>query len=137
MDTRLSDSGLKARDLGFGYRHAPVLQGINLELQRGECVTLLGKNGAGKSTLLRLLLGFLRARQGDVTIDGHPITTLSRLQLAQQLAYVPQSHQPPFPYSVQEVVMLGRLPHHGLFGKPGKDQAGGQGHGGHAQHDFC
>lgn len=121
MNTTLPDRGLKALDLGFGYRHTPVLKGINLELQRGECVALLGKNGAGKSTLLRLLLGFIRAQQGEVTIDGSPLATLSRLQLAQQLAYVPQSHQPPFPYSAQEVIMLGRLPHHGLFGKPTRD----------------
>lgn len=121
MEASHQGTGLKARDLHFSYRHAPVLHGVNLELQRGECIALLGKNGAGKSTLLRLLLGFIRAQRGEVTIDGNPIAALSRLQLAQSIAYVPQSHQPPFPYSTHEVIMLGRLPHHGLFGKPSRE----------------
>ncbi|MFC3609209.1 ABC transporter ATP-binding protein [Stutzerimonas tarimensis] len=96
-----------------------ILDGVDLALAPGEILALLGANGAGKTTLLRCLLGLLRPHGGTVSLDGTPLATLSRRALARRIAYVPQAHVAPFPYSVREVVGLGRLPHHGPFAAPG------------------
>jgi len=110
---------LAAHDIRFGYQRRPVLTGASLELDAGELVCLLGINGAGKSTLLRIMLGLQRPEHGLVTLDGAPLTNWSRRQLAQLVAYVPQVHIAPFPYTVAQVALLGRLPANGLFRAPG------------------
>jgi iron complex transport system ATP-binding protein len=109
---------IEARDIHFAYRGRQVLAGASLSLAPGELVCLLGANGAGKSTLLKVLLGLLRAQRGEVSIDGRPLAGVGRRQLAQLVAYVPQVHAAPFPYSVREVVLMGRLPATGLLRAP-------------------
>lgn len=109
---------LQASRLTFAYHNQPVLDGINVSLAPGEIVCLLGCNGAGKSTLLRLLLGLISPSQGEIHLGGQALNQYSRPQLARLLAYVPQCHQPPFPYPSEQVVMLGRLPHGHLLKSP-------------------
>lgn len=109
---------LTARALVFSRAHGTILDGVDLAFSRGEIVALLGANGAGKTTLLRCLLGLLPPRQGEVLLGDTPVAKLSRRQLAGRLAYVPQAHAAPFPFTVQEVVLLGRLPHHGPLSAP-------------------
>lgn len=110
---------LAAKDLHFGYRRHPVISGASLALEAGELVCLLGVNGAGKSTLLKMLLGLQRPDRGSVTFDGEPLAALSRRHLARMIAYVPQVHAAPFPYTVRQVTLLGRIPAAGLFTAPG------------------
>lgn len=105
-------------DLHFSRGARSVLGGVTLGFGAGEIVALLGANGAGKSTLFRLLLGFLAPRRGEVRLDGAPLSTLSQRDIARRIAYVPQGHVTPFPYSVREVVTLGRLPQTGLVRAP-------------------
>jgi iron complex transport system ATP-binding protein len=107
---------LEASDLRFSYRRREVIAGVDLRLQPGEVVALLGANGAGKSTLLKLLLGLLKPAAGSVSLGGKPLATWSRKALARELAYVPQVHVTPFPYTVAQVAGLGRLAHRGLLG---------------------
>ena len=116
----VSQPVLSARGAAFAYGRAAVLSGVDLDLCEGEVLALLGANGAGKSTLLRVLMGFERPAFGDVLVDGAPIDSLSRRKLSQRLAYVPQAHHAPFPYTVREVVTLGRMAHTGMFCAPGR-----------------
>jgi len=111
---------LNACDIHYSYRGHPVLNGVNLSLQTGEIVSLLGANGAGKSTLLRLLMGFTAPHKGKVLLNGKELRSYPRRQLAQLIAYVPQVHVTPFPYLVREVAMLGRLSFTGLNRAPSK-----------------
>ncbi len=111
---------LRAHDLSFSYRQQPVLDGVALTLAPGEVLALLGGNGAGKSTLLRLLLGLLRPARGQVRLGERPLADWPRRALARELAYVPQLHHAPFPYLARDVVLLGRLAHHGLLRAPGR-----------------
>lgn len=67
---------LKISALVSGYGRLPALQGVDVEVHRGELVTIIGSNGAGKSTLLRTISGLLRVMAGTVTFDGHDITNL-------------------------------------------------------------
>lgn len=98
---------LAARSVVAGYSARDVLQGVDLSLGPGLCA-LIGPNGAGKSTLVRVLSGLLRPRAGSVVLDGADIGTLPRAAIARRIAVVPQVFDTLFPFTVREVVMLGR-----------------------------
>lgn len=110
---------LEARDLVIGYGAVPVGSGLHVDLRAGEILCLLGPNGCGKTTLFRTLLGLLPALGGTVLLGGRPITAQSRAEIAQQVAYVPQAHAPPFPFEAVDVVLMGRTARLGPFGHPG------------------
>ena len=84
-------------------------------MPRAGIVGILGPNGSGKTTLLRLLAGTRQPQRGSVTLDGAPLTRLSRAALARRMAVVPQETQLAFDYTVSEVAMMGRYPHLGAF----------------------
>ena len=112
---------LDIRDYSFSFGQEPLLRDLSLSVDAGEIVCLLGPNGVGKTTLLDCVLGFHRNFSGSVTLCGKDILSYSRPQLAAKIAYVPQLHKPSFPYTVREVVLMGRTAHAGLFGAPGKE----------------
>jgi manganese/iron transport system ATP-binding protein len=93
-----------------------VLHDVDLQVARGELVSLIGPNGAGKTTLLRAIQGLIRPAVGQVLVDGAP-TRPGRARIG----YVPQRHEFAwdFPISVEEVVMTGRTGRIGLFRRPG------------------
>jgi iron complex transport system ATP-binding protein len=105
-------------NLEFGYKKHKVFQGISLDLYRGQVLSLVGPNGAGKTTLLKCIDHLLVPGGGEIIIEGRNITSLSRLELARSIAYVPQASPSQFPITVFDAVMLGRKPY--LNWKPGK-----------------
>ena len=109
---------LELRELSCGYRATPVLRGVSFTVEPGETLCLLGPNGVGKTTLLRTVLGLLKPLAGEVRVDGRSLSGRSRRETARLLAYVPQAHTPPFPFSVFDVVLAGRTAHVGLFATP-------------------
>jgi iron complex transport system ATP-binding protein len=100
-----------------------VLRGIDLVARSGEVVAIVGPNGAGKSTLLRALAGLLPPHEGRVTLDGHEIASLDRAQVARRIAVVPQVFDTLFPFTVREIVALGRTPWLGPLGTLRRDDA--------------
>jgi len=106
---------LRAADLTFGYGDTPVVRGVSLEVPAGGFVGIIGPNGSGKTTLLRLLAGTRRPQHGSVHLDGVPLGSLERGEIARRMAVVPQETQLAFEYSVLEVVLMGRYPHLGAF----------------------
>ena len=110
-----------AQGLGFGYGSRVVGRGVNLEVRPHEVLCLLGPNGSGKTTLFKTMLGLLPPQAGEVRLDGTPIATLTRAQIAQRVAYVPQAHAAHFPFSVIDMVLMGRTAHLGLFAQPGEE----------------
>ena len=109
---------LAAQDLAFGYPGRRIGSGVTLELARREVLCLLGPNGSGKTTLFKTLLGLLPAQGGSVLINGVDAGTLTRAAVARQISYVPQAHGAFFPFTVREIVLMGRVAHIGLFAAP-------------------
>ena len=72
-----TESALRIAGLRAGYGQTPILQGIDLDLKRGEIVSLIGRNGVGKTTILRCLMGQLPAAQGRIDFEGRDITRLA------------------------------------------------------------
>jgi branched-chain amino acid transport system ATP-binding protein len=99
----LSIEGLKS-----GYGHVPVLHGIDLHVDAGEVVTLVGANGSGKSTLLKTVVGLVKARSGSVRFDGRDITRTSpEAAVRSGIALVPEGRMLFGPLTVDENLRLG------------------------------
>ncbi len=99
---------LELRSLAIGYGQHRVLDDINLTLERGEIVTLLGANGAGKSTLAKAVSGLLRPQAGSILLDGAPIEALSPAErLRAGIAHVPEGRQVFAGMTVAENLALG------------------------------
>lgn len=99
---------------------APIIEGLSMQLYPGEMLGVLGPNGAGKSTLIKLLARTLAPLTGAVLLGGRPLTAFGRFELAREVAVVEQSPATPAGFTVREVVTMGRAPHLGLFGAPGR-----------------
>ncbi|GBQ86088.1 ABC transporter ATP-binding protein [Asaia krungthepensis] len=106
---------LRLEKLGFTRQGRVILRDLSLSFAPGQLVCLMGANGAGKTTLLRLILGLLRASDGEIMLDGRAVHDFGRRDLARILAYVPQNRETPPPYSVDQIVAMGRLPYKGLM----------------------
>jgi iron complex transport system ATP-binding protein len=111
---------LEAKQLDFGYREKRVGSGVSLALEAGEVLCLLGPNGSGKTTLFKTLLGLLPAQGGEVRIDDVDLRARARDEVARLVSYVPQAHAAFFPFTVEEVVLMGRTAHLGLFSSPSR-----------------
>jgi iron complex transport system ATP-binding protein len=105
-------------DLDFNYGGNLVLRNITLQAPKGKFTALLGKNGSGKSTLLKLMAGLLQAQKGRITVLGKDLSGLSLSERAKRIGYLPQFHNPIFPFTVEEVVLTGRASY--VFALPGK-----------------
>lgn len=108
---------LEIRNLACGYEKRPVLHRVSFTVCTGEICCLLGPNGVGKTTLFKTILGLLKPMEGQILIDGEDTAHWTAAKLARHLAYVSQEHQPPFPYQVKDVVIMGRISRAGYTGK--------------------
>jgi cobalamin transport system ATP-binding protein len=107
---------LSCERVSFAYDAVEIVSAISCEILAGEIVGLLGPNGSGKSTLVRLMCGVRVPRAGRVTYDGRDLQTYGRDELARAIAVVPQETAIELPFSVLEVVLMGRSPYLGKFG---------------------
>jgi iron complex transport system ATP-binding protein len=111
---------LRASDVTYSYpsrrgERPLVVRNVGVEVARGSLTGLLGPNGCGKTTLLKLLAGVLTPNAGQISLDGQPMTGLTRREVARRVAVVPQETHPAFDYTVMEMVLMGRHPHLGAF----------------------
>jgi ABC-type Mn2+/Zn2+ transport system ATPase subunit len=116
----LSELAVELREVSVRLSGRTVLEAISLGVGRGTFLGIVGPNGAGKTTLLRVILGLLRADQGEVFVFGEPS------RRARSVGYVPQRSQAEmrFPVSALDVVLMGRYGRLGLFRRPGdRDRA--------------
>lgn len=101
---------LKVQELSFQYGSRLVLEDMHFEAPYGHCVAILGNNGAGKSTLIKCLNRILPPRSGQVLLDERDLCSMSRTNVAKEMAYVAQ-HSETSRFTVFDAVMLGRKPY--------------------------
>jgi iron complex transport system ATP-binding protein len=101
-------------NISFGYEPAvPVVRDVSLTVRPGEFLSLVGPNGSGKTTLLRLLDRIFIPNRGTILLGGQPFAKFSRRAIARRIAFVPQDNSIQFPFTVAEIVLMGRSPHTG------------------------
>jgi iron complex transport system ATP-binding protein len=103
---------IEIRDLRFAYGERVVLDSLSLAVFKGEMVAVVGPNGSGKTTLLKTLSGVLTGA-GEIHLGGKNIRAFNKKELSRIVAVVPQESQVHFPYTVTEVVLMGRASRHG------------------------
>jgi iron complex transport system ATP-binding protein len=112
---------LKASGISIGYSNKKentlISADINLSLEKGKLISLIGANGIGKSTLLRTLTGIQKTLSGTVLLNGQDIHKLDSLTLAQNLSVVLTEKLPPSNLTVFELIALGRQPYTNWIGK--------------------
>ncbi len=118
----MAESIISLKDICVHLGEKDVLHNINLDIEEGAFVGLIGPNGGGKTTLLKVVLGLMEPTRGRVRIYGHPPSELARA--GHSVGYVPQRSYVDlhFPVSVLDVVLMGTYGRVGLFGKPGKKE---------------
>lgn len=99
------------RNAGMRYGARDVLSSVTLELGAGDLTCIVGPNGAGKSTLLSIMAGLRDGHTGDCSYKGRDIRKWPRRSFARAVAFVPQSLTLEFPYTAEQVVLMGRAPH--------------------------
>lgn len=104
---------LTVNGVSYSYGNLKALDGITIEVNDGEIVSLVGPNGAGKSTLLKCIDRILKPQQGAVFLDGKDTAKASSRELSSMMSYVPQSNVEVFPFTVFDIVLMGRRPHIG------------------------
>ena len=104
---------VKTEDLWGGYVANTVIRGVSLEINKGDFLGIIGPNGSGKSTLMKLMTRVLSPDKGRTLLEGRDVQELKLKDLAQKIAFVPQDTFISFPFTVEETVLLGRIPHLG------------------------
>ncbi len=110
---------LQGTDLSLQLGGRCVVKQVSATLHHGQWVAIVGPNGAGKSSLLSLLAGLRKPGQGVVHLQGRPLSAWPAAQRARALAWLAQQGEAEGDMAARDVVLLGRLPHHGLMGAPG------------------
>jgi len=100
----------------FHYHDGPwVLEDLSCNFSTEDFWGVIGPNGSGKTTLIRIISGLAVPQRGRVSLDGLNMQDMRRADIARRIAVVPQDSSPVFPFSVEEVVLMGRAPHLGRF----------------------
>lgn len=113
---------IEVKNVSFSYGKHEAIKQVTFTANRGDLVAVLGPNGAGKSTLFQCMLGLLHGYSGEIDICHKNIRTLRRAQLSRMVAYIPQSAEPVFNYTVADTVLMGTTGSVGLLSVPKQAQ---------------
>jgi len=108
-------SFVSTQDISWAVDGVPIVQDVSLGIEAGEFIGLVGPNGSGKSTLLRTIYRVLKPTGGAVFIDGNEVWKTDAREVARQCAVVTQERASDFEFTVEEVVIMGRIPHKGML----------------------
>ncbi|MGL4669330.1 MAG: ABC transporter ATP-binding protein [Methanobacteriaceae archaeon] len=113
------DNILDVKNITFSYNGIDnIFEDISFSIEKGDVLCILGPNGTGKTTLIKCLNGLKKINSGDIFVNGKNLNSLSFSDISKNIGYVPQEHDSTFPFSVFEVVLMGRSPHIGLTDSP-------------------
>ena len=102
---------LSVRDVEWRADETTIVEHVSFDVARGEFIALMGRNGAGKSTVLDLIAGLRRPAAGGVVLDGRPLQDWTAAERARRIGHLPQVVRAELPFTVAQVVMMGRYPH--------------------------
>lgn len=112
---------LAVDNLTFSYKKGtPVFKNISFDVAEGDVFCILGQNGAGKSTLLSCIGNLFAVDSGEIRLDGKPLSSMGLREIAKKIGYIPQFHNPIFPFSVFDFVLMGRTPYMSALSAPKK-----------------
>ncbi len=114
------DTAITVNNLNHAFDGRTVLEDVAFKVTTGHFFIIIGPNGSGKTTLLKLLVGLLPLKNGEIDLLARAIKDYSVKSLARHIAYMPQTMPVEFPFSVTQVVLMGRAPHLGLLGFEGE-----------------
>jgi iron complex transport system ATP-binding protein len=112
----MMNAAIEIKNLTYSYDDLPVLNNLSFSIQKGDFFIIIGPNGSGKTTLMKIISGLAKLQHGDLTILDRSIHNYTRKAFAQKIAFVPQIAPPDFPFTVTELVLMGRSPHLGPLG---------------------
>jgi iron complex transport system ATP-binding protein len=104
---------IEAKSICFRYHKEWVIRDVSFHVEKGEFIGLIGPNGSGKTTLLKILYRLLTPQKGEVFYDLTPLRRMKQRDIAKRIAVVAQETYHPFPFSVIEIVLMGRSPYLG------------------------
>lgn len=104
---------IEIENLEFSYDSTPVLEAVNLQVEEGETLAIIGPNASGKTTLLKCMNGILEPESGSILIEGEELENLRKEDIAKKIGHVPQAGNESFPTTVFDTVLMGRKPHGG------------------------
>ncbi|MDY6792110.1 MAG: ABC transporter ATP-binding protein [Thermodesulfobacteriota bacterium] len=112
----MKNSAVDITNLSFTYRNHPVLHHLSFSVSQGEFFIIIGPNGSGKTTLMKIMAGILKSKIDEVKVFNQPLKEYTRNDLAKIVAIVPQMAVADFPFTVTELVLMGRSPHLNVLG---------------------
>lgn len=113
------DKLLEVKNISFHYEdNKSIFENISFSIEKGDVLCILGPNGTGKTTLIKCLNGLHDIDSGEIIIDGKNIKSLNFREISKYIGYIPQSHNSTFPFSVMDVVVMGRAPYLSLTDSP-------------------
>jgi iron complex transport system ATP-binding protein len=107
---------INVKNLSHSFGENLVLKNISFQVPQRDFFIIIGPNGSGKTTLMKIISGILKPQDGELEILNRPIDQYHRKALAQTIAFVPQMTFSDFPFSVTEIVLMGRSPYLGMLG---------------------
>ena len=116
-----NNSILSVKNLNFSYGNNKIINNISFNIKEGSFVSILGPNGAGKSTLVNIISKILGKFDGSIEVCGDDISKLNTKDIAKMIAVVPQSTNPSFSFTVEEMVLMGRHPYISRFESESKE----------------
>lgn len=115
------DRLLEANNISFSYENNEIFKDVSFTIEKGDVLTILGPNGTGKTTLIKCLNGINKIDSGEILINGENIRELSYKEISHHIGYIPQQHNSTFPFTVLDVVIMGRAPYINLTETPTKE----------------
>jgi len=110
--------GIEVKGVVVSYDDLKILENICVNIRKGTLVALLGPNGCGKTTLLKTINGMLKVTGGVIFVNGKSTESTDPVQMARTMGVVSQVHRSTFPFTVEDVVLTGRMPHISMFSMP-------------------